>query len=375
MELALYHPTLGYYTRLDEKPDVEAAGGGVLTEDRIGWAGDYYTNSDVSSVWAQSVLKQVEQMDDRLGHPNPFTFVEMGAGKGTFARDFLEACGRSVPDLFRRLRYVIVECSPAMQRSQQGRLDPWLDRPDRVAWLTSMGELATDGVVGVLFSNELIDAFPVHRIRVVNGEPKEIVVDHADGRFVERLEAPPMDVQEHLARLIAAGVRFDEGACAEINLRAVTWMKEVARVLHRGFVLTVDYGHRAVDLYGPDRRNGTLICYYHQMVSEDPYTRVGLQDMTAHVDFTTLADVGAAQGLETAGFTNQMSFLMGLGVEQVIQGLEPGTAEFQAVVQLLRPGGMGTTFKVLIQRKGIEKCELDGLRYKPFWDGALTQRT
>jgi SAM-dependent MidA family methyltransferase len=135
--------------------------------------------------------------------------------------------------------------------------------------------------------------------------------------------------------------------------------------------MTIDYGHLAHDLYGPERKKGTLLCYYHHMASDDPYRRVGLQDMTAHVDFSTLAAVGEAEDLHVTGFTNQMSFLTSLGVERVLESLEPGSAEFQSVLQLLRPNGMGSTFKILIQHKGMEKPELDGLRFKPFFQAAI----
>jgi SAM-dependent MidA family methyltransferase len=150
-------------------------------------------------------------------------------------------------------------------------------------------------------------------------------------------------------------------------------MRDVARVLGRGMVITVDYGHTAGDLFGADRRTGTLLCYHRQLVSEDPYVHVGRQDMTAHVDYTALATIGEQVGLEVTGFTNQMSFLMSLGVERHLESLEPGSREFQSVVRLLRPEGMGRTFKILIQHKGMDAPELDGLRFKPFFGSALTQ--
>lgn len=137
-------------------------------------------------------------------------------------------------------------------------------------------------------------------------------------------------------------------------------------------MITIDYGHTAQDLYGPGRKQGTLLCYYHQTASEDPYSRVGEQDMTAHVDFTSLATVGEENGLSTTGFTNQMSFLMGLGVEQMLEAMQPESREFFAAIQLLRPEGMGRTFKVLIQHKGIAKPTLDGLTFQPFFGEALT---
>lgn len=371
MELALYHPIFGYYMRFDDKGDAELRANG-LGEDRIGWSGDYYTSCDVSPILANSVAKQIVQMDALLGRPDPFTVVEMGAGKGLLARDVLTACRTLSHSLTHRLRYVIIERSPMMQASQQRLLLPWIAE-GCVAWMQTVAELPAEHIEGVLLSNELVDAFPVHRIRMVDGEPREVCVDYVDGRFCERLQScSTPELQEYVRRLAMHDVVLAEGACADINLQAVPWMKDVARVLRRGFVVTIDYGHLFHDLYGPERKKGTLLCYYHQTVSEDPYKLVGLQDMTAHVDFSTLAMVGEEEGLQVTGFTNQMSFLTSLGVERVLESLEPGSAEFQAVLQLLRPNGMGSTFKILIQHKGLEKPELDGLRFKPFFASALT---
>ena len=145
--------------------------------------------------------------------------------------------------------------------------------------------------------------------------------------------------------------------------------------IRRGIAITIDYGHTAQDLYSADRSGGTLLCYYSQMTSEDPYTRIGQQDMTAHVDFTSLATVGEAHGLHVTGFTNQMSFLMGLGVEDMIANLEPESPDFRAAIHLLRPDGMGSTFKVLVQHKGIERPAMDGLTFKPFFGEALAVRS
>jgi SAM-dependent MidA family methyltransferase len=371
MELALYHPTFGYYMRFQDKTDAERPAGELgLGEDRIGWSGDYYTSCDVSPVLANSVAKQIAQMDELLGRPDPFTVIEMGAGKGVLPRDVLAACG-SMGSLSSRLRYVIIERSPMMQASQQRLLGPWIGARNCVTWLRSLADLPSDYVEGVFLSNELVDAFPVHRVRMIGGEPREIWVDYVDGRFCERLQACSTDVADYLHRLATLDVTPADDACADINVQAIPWMKEVARVLRRGFVVTIDYGHLAHDLYGPERKKGTLLCYYHQTASDDPYRRVGLQDMTAHVDFTMLAMVGEAEGLHVTGFTNQMSFLASLGVERVLESFEPGSAEFQSVLQLLRPNGMGSTFKVLIQHKGMGRPELDGLRFKPFFQSAL----
>lgn len=366
MELALYHPRLGYYMQFDaETSQAENRA------ERIGWTGDYYTSSDVHPVFAQSLAKQVRQVDAWLGHPDPFTVVEMGAGKGLLARDFLTDCAASAESFLNRLRYVIVERSPAMRGMQRKNLLSWLES-DCLFWISGLENLGSDSIVGVMLSNELVDAFPVHRVRIDRGKPKEIFVAYENDCFDEVLQdLSTPKLKEYLDRLHLLGISLPEGYTTEINLNALAWMKEVARVLQRGLVVTIDYGHTAPDLYDPARRRGTLLCYYRHAVSENPYIRIGWQDMTSHVDFTSLAAIGEEAGLRVTGFTNQMSFLMGWGIEEAIGSLDPESDEFRSIIRLLRPEGMGRTFKLLIQHKGMEAPELDGLRFKPFFGSAL----
>jgi SAM-dependent MidA family methyltransferase len=364
MDLALYDPDRGYYTRPDD-----------IMESRIGWSGDYYTSCDVHPMLAQALFRQVQQVDALLERPDPFAVVEMGAGKGLLARDFLRECAIKDRPLLDRLRYHLIERSPAMRAAQRSNLDHLLTVSpcalDHVCWLDALEEMASNSITGAFLSNELVDAFPVHRVRIEQGVPREVRVGFKDGRFVEHLSEPSPAVREYLEDLNHLGIRLREGQIAEINLHALEWMKHVARILARGIALTIDYGHTAQDLYGPERSRGSLLCYHEQRLSDDPYTRVGLQDLTAHVNFTALAATGDAHGLRVAGFTNQMSFLIGLGVEEAMQELEPGSPDFQGIIHLLRPDGMGSTFKVLIQQKGLDHARLDGLRYKPFFGTAL----
>lgn len=363
MELALYHPQFGYYMR---PPDAGT--------ERIGWSGDFYTSSDVHPVLGQALANQARQIDALLGHPDPFTVVEMGPGKGLLARDFLNAMAQGQDSITTRLRYVLVERSPAMRALQQTVLSRWLGQSgSSVSWIEALGSLAPASVEGLCFSNELPDAFPVHRIRMTGGLMQEVYVDYDGTRFIECLRPPSSsDLEDYLARLTLS---LPEGYRTEINLAALQWMKQVADSIGRGIAITIDYGHTAQDLYGPDRSEGTLLCYYSQMTSEDPYTKIGLQDMTAHVDFSSLATIGEGQGLHVTGFTNQMSFLMGLGVEQMIAELEPESPDFRAAIHLLKPDGMGSTFKVLVQHKGIDRPALDGLTFKPFFGEALAVRS
>lgn len=361
MELALYHPQYGYYMR---QPDGAQA-------ERIGWAGDFYTSSDVHPILGRAIAAQARQMDELLGHPTPFTIIEMGAGKGLLARDCLAAIHARQDDFSSRVRYVLIERSPAMQALQRQNLAPWLNQPGLVTWVEGLDALGPQSVTGLFFSNELVDAFPVHRIQMIGGQAQELFVDYRDGRFEECLKPLSTPALGHYLQRL--NQTWPEGYKTELNLLALEWMEQVAQRIDRGFVMTIDYGHTAQDLYGPERKNGTFLCYYQQLTGDVPYERIGQQDMTAHVDFTGLATVGAAAGLHVTGFTNQMSFLMGLGVEEMIGQLDPEGPEFGAAIHLLKPDGMGRTFKILIQHRGIEKPDLDGLKFKPFFGAALTQ--
>lgn len=359
MELALYHPQFGYYMRAPESG-----------QERIGWQGDFYTSSDVHPILGKALAKQAEQMHRLLGQPDPFTVIEMGPGKGLLARHFLSACERHFSLFFPRLRYVLIDRSPAMREIQRRNLAPWLDRPNVVTWVENLGQLAPQRVTGLFLSNELVDSFPVHRVHVTATGIRELGVDYRDGRFVECLL--PLSSAKLAPYVRPLSAEWPEGYRTEINLQASDWITQIAGCVDRGFVITIDYGHTAQDLYRPDRKDGTFLCYWRHQANTDPFTRVGEQDMTAHVDFSNLAVAGEDHGLHTTGFTNQMSFLMGLGVEQLLQELEQDSREFKAAIHLLKPNGMGTTFKTLIQHKGIEKPGLDGLKYKAFFRSALT---
>ncbi len=359
MELALYHPKFGYYMRDSVGMDYE----------RIGWSGDFYTSSDVHPILGRAIAAQARQMDELLGCPNPFTIVEMGAGKGLLVRDLLAAIHAQKGDFASRVRYVLIERSPAMRERQRQSLAHWLSKPGLVTWVEDLGELAPQSVTGLLYSNELIDAFPVHRIQVTNGQTEELCVDYRDGDFVSCLK--PLSTSALDRYLQQLNTAWPKGYRTEVNTQALDWMEQVARLMDRGFVMTIDYGHTAQDLYGPERKDGTFLCYFRQQTNDDPFNRIGEQDMTAHVDFSSLASAGEKLGLHVTGFTNQMSFLMGLGVEGMIEALQPESPEFRAAIHLLKPNGMGSTFKVLIQHKGINHPELDGLKFKPFFGSAL----
>ncbi len=373
MEAALYDPEFGYY---------------MTAGPRIGREGDYYTSLDVHPIFAELVGRQIAQAAEEIVPSGEFTIVEMGAGKGLLAQHLLNAYRRDKPDFLARLRYLLVERSPAMVETQKRRLRELTGAGVRIAWIPDLDAISADSITGVFLSNELVDAFPVHRLVkrplglreiFVGWEPGKKTVGAGgasagpppaiNGRFIE-IEAPPFspDLEAYFPRI---GISLEVGQQAEVNLQALEWMRQVGTRLRRGLVVTIDYGHAAADLFAPARKTGTLLGYYRHTVSDSPYVHVGQQDLTAHVDFTSLALAGQDVGLEVTGFTNQLHFLIGLGIESAFAGLDPESPQSASMRELLRPDGMGTTYKILIQHKGMSAPQLDGLRSRPYVLDAL----
>ncbi len=354
MEAALYDPEFGYY---------------MTAGPRIGREGDYYTSLDVHPIFAELVGRQIAQAAEEIVPSGEFTIVEMGAGKGLLAQHLLNAYRRDKPDFLARLRYLLVERSPAMVETQKQRLLELTGTGVNIAWVPDLDAVSADSITGVFLSNELVDAFPVHRLVKRPLGLREIFVGWDGSRFIE-IEAPPFspDLEAYFARI---GISLEVGQQAEVNLQALEWMRQVGTRLRRGLVVTIDYGHAAADLFAPARKTGTLLGYYRHTVSDSPYVHVGQQDLTAHVDFTSLALAGQDVGLKVTGFTNQLHFLIGLGIESAFAGLDPESPQSAAMRELLRPDGMGTTYKILIQHKGMSAPQLDGLRSRPYFLDAL----
>ena len=224
-----------------------------------------------------------------------------------------------------------------------------------------------DSVEGCFLSNELVDAFPVHRAYVEEGKLREVYIGESGGTLAEELgetSTPALAAYFDRLRLLPG-----EGCYAEVNLAAPEWIAGVGRSLRRGFMLTFDYGYPAAELYAPWRRDGTLLCFYRHNPSHHPYARLGRQDITAHVDFTALEMAGREAGLETLTLTTQARFLAALGIGEGVgrvaqessQALEEYYARRRAVSELLDPGGLGR-IRLLVQSRGVGPCDLLGLR-------------
>jgi SAM-dependent MidA family methyltransferase len=354
MEMALYDTEGGYYNS---------------AQDPIGREGDYDTSPEVHSIFGKKIGKQLVQMFESLGRNEPLILLEMGAGKGLLMCHVLGAIKNQNIGLFDTLQCHIVERSPSMVSRQKKTLKE-VGLKDKVVWHDTLKDIKTrEGIVGCVVSNELVDAFPVHRVVMTGQGLKEIYVTVRDGTIkevIDELSTPALS--GYFERI---NVRLDPEQQAEVNLEAARWINEIGQVLKKGYVLTLDYGHTAADLYASHRKKGTLLCYHRHTVHDNPYIRIGEQDITAHVDFTSLAIEGREAGFEVTGFTDQQNFLMSLGMADEMEGLDPKSPVFEAMKRLMADSGMGRTFKVLIQHKGLTPPDLDGLAFKPFFKDAL----
>ena len=304
-------------------------------------------------------------MWDLLDQPRPFSWVEMGPGRGLFACDFLSWVERALPDFSRALEYVAVEPAPL----QRGRIQERLTQAGlsgRVRLLANLEELPP--ITGCFFSNELVDAFPVAVVTRRDGHLREIYVA-AEGEEL-REDAGRISDPSIAAYVARYANRLDEDFRIEVNRHAQPWVRLLAEKLERGFVLTIDYGDLAEYLYTRDRPRGTLLAYRGHTATEDFYRAPGESDMTAHVNFSALIDAGADAGLELTGFTTQERFLLALGETNEFADLyDPGQSEVARLdarlklKRLISPAGMGSIFKVLIQHRIVALPKLRGLKF------------
>jgi SAM-dependent MidA family methyltransferase len=339
MEMSLYYPGLGYYTS---------------GTDKIGKDGDYYTSPWLSSVYGEMLARQVEEMWNALGRKQ-FTIVEFGGGNGTLCRHILDQL-QSNAELYRDLRYCIIE--------KKGRIpdEEKINVPGILSWHENIDDLPVVNN-GCILSNELIDNFSVSQV-VVQDQLMEVFVDYKEG-FEEILLPANDDLKNYFHQL---NVSLPHGYRTEINLEAINWIEKVATAMHKGFVLTVDYGFPSFELYSAQRSAGTLVCYYKHQVNFSPYQHIGEQDITTHVNFSALQHWGQKNQLDYCGFTNQANFLLGLGLTQHLRQKKEVTdhAEGEGQRALMLHtflAGMGRKFKVLVQSKGLNAPKLSGLQF------------
>lgn len=347
MEQALYHPEEGFY----------GADRAV-----IGRRGDYFTSVSVGPLFGQMLAGQFAEIWRRLDCPEDFVLVEQGAHHGEFAGDALAALQEDWPDAFRALRYRIVEPLERLRLRQETSLRPFAGK---VEWRESQEEL--EPFSGVHFSNELLDSFPVHLV-TATGDPgarewRERLVDWSDEGFVF-VESPITDAQLR-AGLSLIPLPPSEGYVTEVHLAILAWIKTVAARLRQGAIFISDYGFLREDYYAPHRSEGSLQVYAQHRVERSPLEEIGRRDLSAHVEWTGLAETAEASGLTVAGFVDQHHFLTGLLAE--IPGMAARTSRHGRALQtLLHPEFLGTRFQFLGLAKNLPHASsLGGFKFAP----------
>jgi SAM-dependent MidA family methyltransferase len=365
MDLALYDSEVGYYARAPR---------------RSGRAGDFFTSVDVGPLFGELLEIQLAEMGTLTAESaehaekiTSFDLVEAGAGNGRLSADILRAAQRRDPAFYESIRLHLVEASPEARRGQTAALGEVADR------LHASSDALPESFEGVLIANELLDAFPVHQVVMREDGLREIYVSHqasdvrratTDDCRLTTVEGPPSTPQlaAYLDRL---GVTLEPGWRVEINLRAVEWIREAATRLRRGFIILIDYGHEAAELYSATHSAGTLTSYAaHQSAGPESSTPVpgwlqqpGERDITSHVDFTSVRRAAEAAGLTTIALLDQTYLLLGL-----LNGA--GARSFDemkdrlALKTLLMPGGLGSTHKVMIFGKGVGAPALAGCSFR-----------
>jgi SAM-dependent MidA family methyltransferase len=332
-ELAMYHPRHGYY----------------FTQDP---ALDFQSSPNVHPVFGACIAREMTDFWRRLDRPQRFDAFEAGAGSGRLAADVLRYAAVAEPDFYACLRYVVQDVTLSGAGAKE-RLEAAGLPPDKLTVAASLPGAPV--IEGCILSNELLDALPFRRLRRRDGRLYELLAGRQDGAFVDVEAEPRPEVAAHFDAL---GVSPAEGCEAEVCLAAPAWLANASKALRRGFVLTLDYGYEASELYAPWRKRGTLLTFYRHTSGDDPYARIGHQDITASVDFTSVRSAGEAAGLTTLESTTQAEFLAGLGIGEALASQpEGGQIEAyyglrRAVMELTDPAGLGRV-TALVMGKGL----------------------
>ena len=345
MEQALYHPQHGYYSS---------------GRCAIGRRGDYFTSVSVGPLFGNLLAGQFAEIWEGLDRPDDFVIVEQGAQQGEFATDVLEALRVQWPDFFAVVHYRIVEPFPILRQRQEGVLRPFAGRTQ---WVASLDEM--EPFCGVHFSNELLDAMPVHLLMAAGGEEArrwhERLVERTSCGFTF-VDRPVLDPRllDRLAKIPPAPVDSYE---TEVNLAALDWIEALAGKLRRGVILAADYGLARPEFYAATRRTGTLQCYAEHRVLPSLLERVGTSDITTHVEWTSVAERAEECGLHIAGFTDQHHFLTGL-LSTHPELASAGAEKSRALQTLIHPEFMGMKFQFLgLAKEFPAEVSLGGFKF------------
>jgi len=348
MDLVLYHPQWGYYTSPGTK---------------IGRAGDFYTAPTVNPLFGAMLARQIDQMWVACGRPAQWLVIEYGPGTGILARDIVAALHRDHSDVYAALDYYLIEISHELIRVQQKTLAGSESiESHKFHWVDSLAAINLGYIEnGCVLANELVDAFPVHLVQQSTDELQELYVGLSDIGPNNAFTLLPdhLSTTELAEYFSVQNVHLEEGQRAEVNLLAREWLAEVSLHLKQGYLITIDYGATAEELYAPFRFDGTLRCFHKHQLVDNPLINLGGQDITAHVNFSALITWGEQLGLRKKDLVTQPQFLLNLGILDILHKQPDYTQSpdffkiTSAIKQLILPGGMGDIFKVLVQEKTV----------------------
>jgi len=361
MEICLYDPADGYYS---------------ANAEQFGKAGDFYTSSDVHAVFGRLLARQLEEIWRVIDRPQQIEILELGPGRGLFARDVIDWSKKRFPDFYAALTYTLQESSPSLRAKLQNTLDHQLASGKAVLSATSAEARAIkiQRILSlerplIVFANEFVDALPVE----ILGPHGKLHIALEDNRLRE-VWLPPL--AEELEFLDRYSVHPEPGECIEVPLVGQRWAGEIANAIASGLLLIIDYGYsRKEQLAG--RHRGTLMAYRHHSASGDPYQAPGEQDLTAHVNFTALAAECERGGMRVEKLLTQSQFLMGIGEKNQFADAfeECGIPQERTKValqlkHLITPEGMGENFQVLIASRGVEPDKVSALSGLSFGRGS-----
>ena len=337
MQMALYEPGLGYYSAGASK---------------IGKAGDFITAPELSSLFTKCLARQCLQIITETRQP---VIIEIGPGTGVMMCDLLQTLEEknALPE-----KYMVLETGADLRYRQQKLVRSRIPHLEsRIEWLDSLPE---DTFNGIIIGNEVIDAMPVHRLIFQNGKFNELCVVLDNGKLDWIVKSAEDPLQSRVQTILSDYIPgLPEGYRTEMNLQIESWIASLAKLLERGVMLFIDYGYPRHEYYHPQRTDGTLLCHYRHYVHSDPFFHPGLQDITASVDFTTVAEAADHAGLRVTGYTTQAHFLMNCGLEEVMNENDlissQDRAELGRQARLLTmPGEMGERFKVIALNRNLD---------------------
>lgn len=333
MNLAQYHPRLGYY------------GSGKV---KIGKKGDFYTSPHVSAAFGEVIGTFIERVFNFLQTPE-FTVLELGGGKGYLAQDILNHLSEK-PEIYSRTGYIIID--KHTDRSCDLTLE---NHADKIKIYNDISELE-QSFRGVVISNELFDSLPFHRIIYQNDQFREIYVNYKEDQFEETAgDLSTEDIRRYLKAYNLKPVDLKQ---IEVNLLAEKVIKDISSYLDMGYVITIDYGHLSEEYFNNQKINGTFRCFHKHSINDNPYINIGQQDITADVDFTNLIRAGTRLGLNKVKYITQGQFLVDCGILNVIEReSRHGEGRVNSIKNLFLPSMMGNYFKVLIQSKNVPDAD------------------